>query len=211
MWDGKIGMWPIGQFQPAARASANQPRGAPVWHNEKVNKKRYRALLLEKVIPSIKEKWPRQSWNDNRAVIWIQQDGAKAHITPDDAEFQQGLEQLEVEDKILLYTQPARSPDTNINDLGFFCALLSSYHGHCPDDESQIIQYVSLAYQEYDQAKINDIWLSLIGVLNLFIEHHGGNDFRLPHLRKAALRRAGQLPITLPVTEAALEYLDWTD
>ena len=32
MWDGKIGMWPIGQFQPAARASVNQPRGAPVWH-----------------------------------------------------------------------------------------------------------------------------------------------------------------------------------
>jgi hypothetical protein len=23
MWDGKIGMWPIGQFQPAARASVN--------------------------------------------------------------------------------------------------------------------------------------------------------------------------------------------
>jgi hypothetical protein len=52
MWDGKIGMWPIGQFQPAARASANQPRGALVWHTEKVNKDRYRALLLEKVIPS---------------------------------------------------------------------------------------------------------------------------------------------------------------
>jgi hypothetical protein len=116
------------------------------------------------------------------------------------------LEQIEVEDKILLYAQPARSPDTNINDLGFIRALQSSYHGHCPDDESQIIQYVSLAYQEYDQAKINDIWLSMMEVLNLVIEHHGGNDFRLPHLRKAALRRAGQLPITLPVTEAALEY-----
>ena len=148
MWDGKIGMWPIGQFQPAARTSANQPRGSPVWHYvKKVNKDRYRALLLEKVTPSIKEKWPRQSWNDNRVVIRIQQDGAKAHITPDDAEFQQGLEQLEVEDKILLYTQPARSPDTNINDLGFFCALQSSYHGHCPDDESQIIQDIFLAFQ----------------------------------------------------------------
>jgi hypothetical protein len=46
----------------------------------------------------------------------------------------------------------------------------------------QIIQYVSLAYQEYDQAKINDIWLSLMGVLNSIIECHGGNDFKLPHL-----------------------------
>jgi hypothetical protein len=63
------------------------------------------------------------------------------------------------------------------------------------------------AYGQYDLTKINDIWLSLMGVLNLFIEDHGGNDFRLPH-RKGALHRMGNLPISLPVMPAALEYLD---
>jgi hypothetical protein len=82
-----------------------------------------------------------------------------------------------------------RSPDTNINDLGFFSALQASYQrGGTPNDESGIIQYVSLAYQEYDQAKINRIWLTLMAVLNLIIEHHGGNDFRLPHIKKVHLK-----------------------
>ena len=121
MWDGKIGIWPIGEYIPAVRNSVNRPAGTPVWKNQSVDKNRYRALLLEKVIPAIKDKWPRQSWNDNTVVIRIQQDGASAHISPDDEAFNAGLVDLQVHNKILLYTQPARSPaDTNINDLGFF-------------------------------------------------------------------------------------------
>jgi hypothetical protein len=45
--------------------------------------------------------------------------------------------------------------------------------------------------------------------MNKIIEHHGGNNFRLPHLKKGALDVAGQLPNSLTVTTAtALEYLD---
>ena len=121
MWDGKIGIWPIGEYIPAVRNSVNRPAGTPVWKNQSVDKNRYRALLLEKVIPAIKEKWPRNEWNNNAVVIRIQQDGSKAHIKPDDEGFYAGLlVEQQCEDKILLYSQPARSPDTNINDLGFF-------------------------------------------------------------------------------------------
>ena len=159
MWDGKIGIWPIGEYIPAVRNSVNRPAGTPVWKNQSVDKNRYRALLLEKVIPAIKDKWPRQSWNDNTVVIRIQQDGASAHISPDDEAFNAGLVDLQVHNKILLYTQPACSPDTKINDLGFFSALQASYNGlpNTPNNESEIIQYVHLAYQEYDSAKINRI------------------------------------------------------
>jgi hypothetical protein len=143
-------------------------------------------------------------------IIRIQQDGASAHITPDDDTFNAGLVDLQVHNKILLYTQPACSPDTKINDLGFFSALQASYNGlpNTPNNESEIIQYVHLAYQEYDSAKINRIGLTLMAVLNPIIEHHGGNDFRLPHLKKGVLDVAGQLPNSLTVTAAALEYLD---
>ena len=55
----------------------------------------------------------------------MQQDGAKLHIHPTDEAFLAGLAALGVENKLLLYTQPANSPDTNINDLGFFRALQS--------------------------------------------------------------------------------------
>jgi hypothetical protein len=47
-----------------------------------------------------------------------------------------------------------------------------------------------------------------MAVLNIIIEHHGGNDFRLPHLKKGVLDVAGQLPEELTMTAAALEYLD---
>jgi hypothetical protein len=128
MWDGKLGMWPIVEFVPAERSSVNRPRGPPVWRNTSVTKDVYRQLLLEKVIPSIKEKWPRAQWNNNAVIIWIQHDGATSHIDADDEEFEQGLVILGVFDKIVLvYKQPANSPDVNINDLGYFRALQSLY------------------------------------------------------------------------------------
>jgi hypothetical protein len=130
MWDGKIGIWPIGQYEPAERKSVNQPAGTILWKNQSVNKNRYRALLcLEMVIPAIKDKWPRNEWNDNAVVIRIQQDGSKAHIAPDDDLIHAGLVEQQVEDKILLYSQPARSPDTNINDLGFFLLYRPAIRG----------------------------------------------------------------------------------
>ena len=30
-WDGKLGIWPIGDWEPAKRASKNRPRGTLVW------------------------------------------------------------------------------------------------------------------------------------------------------------------------------------
>jgi hypothetical protein len=50
-----------------------------------------------------------------------------------------------------------------------------------------------------------------MAVLNKIIEHHGGNNFRLPHLKKGVLDVAGQLSISLTVTAAALDYLDEHD
>jgi hypothetical protein len=58
-------------------------------------------------------------------------------------------------------------------------ALQASYQGGgTPNDESGIIQYVYLAYQEYDPAKINMAWLTLMAVLNRIIEHLQYADFQ---------------------------------
>jgi hypothetical protein len=106
-----------------------------VWKNTSVTKDVYRQLLLEKVIPSIIEKWPRTQWNNNAVIIRIQHDGATSHIDEDDEEFWMGLVELGV------FKQPANSPDVNINDLGYFRALQSLYHQYCPNDEAGIIQF----------------------------------------------------------------------
>ena len=45
-------------------------------------------------------------------------------------------------------------------------------------------------------------------VMNEIIKHHGDNNFKIPHIGKEAMKRVGNLPVVLPVTEVALEYLE---
>ena len=96
---------------------------------------------------------------------------------------------------------------SNINDLGFFRALQSMYHGYCPNDEKEIIQYVHKTYTEYDYNKINNIWLTLMGCYNEIIKCNGDNDYKIPHMGKERLRRRGELPTTIEVMDSALQYL----
>ena len=207
-WDGKIGLWPIGEWVEARRTSANRPAGTLVWKDETITKAKYRQLLLQKVFPAIIEKWPATDWNRETCIIRVQQDGAKSHLDPDDQQLQEGLQELGIQNKVLLYTQPANSPDVNINDLGFFRALQSLYYRSTPGNAGEIIQCVQAAYNDYDSRKINRIWLSLMGCLNEIIKHHGDNDYKIPHMGKDRLERIGQLPITIPVCDDGVELLN---
>ena len=76
MWDGKIGMWLIGQFKPAVRNSRNQPKGTLVFKDEKVNREKYLQIILDEVLPAIIEKCLAAM---KANVIVIQQDNAKPH------------------------------------------------------------------------------------------------------------------------------------
>ena len=40
-WDGKLGIWPIGDWEPAKHKSKNRPRGTLVWKNKAVTKEVY--------------------------------------------------------------------------------------------------------------------------------------------------------------------------
>ena len=114
-WDGKLGIWPIGDWEPAKRASKNQPRGTLVWKNKLVTKEVYCELLISKLLLAIVEKWPQMDRLLRK--IWIQQDGAKSHINTDDNEFKEALNAQEINAE--LYTQAANSPDINLLDLFF--------------------------------------------------------------------------------------------
>ena len=48
-WDGKLGIWPIGDWEPAKWKSKNQPKGTLVWKNKIVMKEVYRDLLITKL------------------------------------------------------------------------------------------------------------------------------------------------------------------
>ena len=80
-WGRKLGIWPIGDWEPAKRGSKNRPKWILVWKNKMVTKDVYRDLLINQLILAILEKWPRRDRMSR--TIYIQQDGAKNHIHED--------------------------------------------------------------------------------------------------------------------------------
>ena len=206
-WDGKVGIWPVGKVVYAQRRSANREAGTPEWENVNVDKDVYRELLLSSIVPAIADKWPSQEFDNDAFQITIQQDGAKAHIKPDDDEWLETLEELGFEDKTRLVTQPANSLDTNLNDLGFFNALQSEYYSTCPRNQLELIDMVKQCYEDFDRKKINWIWLTLQTCLNCIIDNVGDNNYKIPHMNKEKLERENKLPRVLPVTENARYYI----
>ena len=118
-WDGKLGIWPIGDWEPAKHRSKNRLKGILVWKNKVVTKEVYQELLLSKLLLAIMEEWPQTDRLSRK--IFIQQNSAKSHICEDDNEFNHTLTKKDI--NVELYTQVANSPDVNLLDLGFFGPL----------------------------------------------------------------------------------------
>ena len=195
-WDGKLGIWPIGDWEPAKRGLKNRPKGMLVGKNKMVTKDIYKDLLINKLIPAILDKWPRRDRMSR--TIYIQQDGAKNHIREDDKEFNNTLTEQEIDAK--LYTQTPNSPDVNLLDLGFFQAI-QSFNNASPKNKEELIQSVQDAYENYPWHKLNRTWLTLQGCFNQIILHHGDNNYSIEHISKAKLEWQGQLPDVLDVVD----------
>ena len=118
-FDGKLGIWSFVCQEPAKRSSKNRPAGAMETKPCAVDKAEYRRMMLENVLPSIWSKWPRSG--RSQGIVYIQQDNAKPHISPNDEQF--NMETLkDTGSDIRLTCQPPSSPDLNALDLGFFRA-----------------------------------------------------------------------------------------
>ncbi|CAM9749740.1 unnamed protein product [Discosporangium mesarthrocarpum] len=94
----------------AKRNSKNLRKKTPIMKLATVNGERYK-LMIEEVIPEIKARKPRPRGN----TIFVQQGGAKPHTGKG------GMDAIHdaAGDNIILETQPANSPDLNVNALGF--------------------------------------------------------------------------------------------
>ena len=112
-FDGKIGIWPIGKWEPVKQSLKKHAKGTPVWKNQCITQDLYWEYLIQKLLPAIKQKWPT-----NNGRIWLQQDGAKSHILEDNEEFKEAVDEIGL--NLTVYTQLPNSPDTNMLDLGFF-------------------------------------------------------------------------------------------
>lgn len=191
-WDGKIGIWPVGHFEPAQQSSVNRERGTLVWKNDTIDKAKYQEMLIDCVLPAVLAKFPTVYLD--RYGIRLQQDGAKSHIDPNDPEWLEAVAATGC--KISLYTQPAQSPDTNLNDLAFFRSIQSLYYRAA----------VLAAYNEYPIMQMNRMWLTLMSCCNMILEHNGSNHYKIPHMNKKRMEREGTLPKVLSVSIAAARF-----
>jgi hypothetical protein len=210
MWDGKLGIWPVGHWQPYVRGEKAR-QGLSRWVDEKVTRDKYTELLVEKLLPSIEKQWPKNDWKKDGFELIIQQDGAGAHIDTNKEDLKEldssrwnaavaAMEEKKM--KVRLVTQPSNSPDCNLNDLGFFAALQALYYNEAPSNTKELIDMVHKAYDDFESEKINRIWLTYMSCLNQIIDCHGDNDYAIPHMKKC---KTGCLPKTIAVTEIFLE------
>ena len=126
---------------------------------------------------SIRKGWTR---------VRLQLDNAPAHASKKiQAAMLQACEQATP--KIELIFQPACSPDTNLCDLGFFASLdcwLPKVRSYNLD---ALAKMVKQHFAEYDSRKLQKLCSTKDIFCRRIAEHHGDNDFVLPHHRDYGL------------------------
>ncbi|XP_042028358.1 uncharacterized protein LOC121775342 [Salvia splendens] len=65
----------------------------------------------------------------------------------------------------------------------------------------ELLQNVSMAYEELTPQTLNKVFLTLQSVLSEILEVQGGNNYKIPHMTKDRLERIGALPNVLEVEE----------
>ena len=151
-----------------------------------------REFLIEKVLPAIRAKWPRE---DVHKTIYIQQDNAPSHVTPTDPLFCEAAKQDDFDIRLTL--QPPNSPDLNILDLGFFSSIQSIQYKTSSKTTEELVAAVEKAFVDYPVCKLNRVFLTLQSCMREVMRAGGGNRYNIPHLKKSMLERQGSLPLQL--------------
>ncbi|CAM9248517.1 unnamed protein product, partial [Discosporangium mesarthrocarpum] len=186
-FDGKIGIWPIADTVTAMRSSKNRKKGTMMLKLAAVNAERYKELMIDKVISSIKARMPRPPGH----TIFVQQDGAKPHTGGGVIE----AIQAKAGDSIILETQPGNSPDLNVNDLGFFHSIQQLKEDVGVSSPEDLVEATMEAFDVYPRETLERVWQSLFVVLGEVLGYKGDNSYKLPHLGKDNLGRAEKLPV----------------
>jgi hypothetical protein len=183
-FDGKLGIWAFVQAVPAARASKNRPRGAPVLTSISVNAAAYSKMLEERLRPAILAKWPRDVHH-----VRIQQDNAPAHPASGRWFSEAGL-------TVDFVCQPAQSPDLNVLDLGYFAAIQALQQKRRTKTLEELITAVEESFAALNRDTLENIFLTWCACMEQVMLCAGDNQYSIPHLKKAQLRRVeGTLPM----------------
>ncbi|KAG3106950.1 hypothetical protein PI124_g10673 [Phytophthora idaei] len=156
-FDGMLGIWAflLSENQLCV-AVITPPAGTMETKEGRVNKETYRAMLIEKLLPALRERMPHAAEGKR---ITVQQDNASPHISPQDPAFCEATSRMRL--SVELQFQPPNSPDLNALDLGVFSAIQSRQMLRSPRSIDELVDSVSEAYWELPHSMLNAAFLSL--------------------------------------------------
>jgi hypothetical protein len=154
---------------------------------ESVTKEVFKRFLIDSVFPDIKAKWPIK-----HTSIVVQLDNARPHCSVDDPE----IVSAGTSDgwNIRLSFQPAKSPDFNVLDLGFFASIQALQYKETVRNAAELINAVESSFQSLSQVTLENTFLTQQLVWGSAIAHFGSNQFKPLHVGKEKMRRRKLLP-----------------
>ncbi|XP_074346321.1 uncharacterized protein LOC141685095 [Apium graveolens] len=177
IFSGRIGIFPFITKEPAKRSGVNRVAGTMETKvMTSVKRDTVRSYYINKLLPAIFEKWPREEINK---PIIIQQDNARTHIDPNDPEFCQAVQQYGF--NIKLMCQPNNSPDLNVLDLGFFRAIQSLKYKEASRTIDELIGGVQKAFETFSVTKSDYIFWTLQLCMRSVLEEKCGNKYKIIH------------------------------
>ena len=156
-------------------------------------------MMLEKVLPAIKSKWP-QGYREKDIII--QEDNAKPHH----ARIRAAVEKAAKDDEwnVVVKPQPPNSPDFNVNDLGFFNSIQNLQHKQAAKNIDEMIAAVDNDFHDAKRDTMDDVFLTLQGVMQESLTVAGDNTYKLPHMGKNKPCREGSFQFLLPAIPISL-------
>jgi hypothetical protein len=71
-----------------------------------------------------------------------------------------------------------------------------------------MIAAVDTVWKEYPHQCINHMWLSIQANLNAILEHHGSNEYDVPHMSKMKLEREKKSPMVIMLSRNAMDLVE---
>lgn len=188
-WDGKVGCFFFLKKKKAERNSKNRPKGSLELKNVSVSKTTYQRLMIDHVLPAIRRKCP-PAMTDK--TIIIQQDNAPPHsqFNMDECE-ELAAKAQELGLHLKIVNQPPNSPDFNVNDLGFFRAIMALQYQEKPKSKKELRAAVKQAFDNYNPDKLGRVWVTWQSCMREAWWLQGDNSYRIPHMKKDLMEAAG--------------------
>ena len=135
-------------------------------------------MMVKKVFPAIQKAF---KGTGVKAVV-VQHDGARPHTGKGNME-KLNAAGAKLKIKIEVRTQPAQSPDLNINDLAFFRSLSISVRkarrlSSQKFDVERLCQDVLASFEDYPGEKLEEMWEYKRWVMSQIVACDGGNDYK---------------------------------